>query len=757
MTHFAKKNNVESLVYDNPLTADATTLNVPTGEGALFGTVFPFELTIYNAGMYPNPKDDPDMEIVKCTARINDALTIVRAQEGTSAKEHIKNSKVIMAITALLLNEMVTQDGAQIYGEAIGSTDSYAVTLYPVLTAISIGMIVRFKANTANTGACSLNVNGLGTITIKKNKDQDLADGDIKSGQMVEVQYDGTYFQMLSQIGNVSFNGKYNFIAGETINGGDAPIPVAIGTDSIVPPETALITADCSTSYNYPWLCGTTFIGQNFVAVSNYLTAIAINFYINSTTGKNININIYAADANGKPTGSSLGNVSILDTAVTNGGKISFSSPIQLTIGAVYVIVVSYPTGGSGYIGWRNSNGSNIYANGTGLASSDSGSTWALASTDYGFAIYGYAYCENGKVYKCGVANPRLISSFIGFAVSNANTGDNVTIQKDGILTGLSLPALSATVAETVDVNISNNVSYINASNGPYGQTFITGDNVGNLSAISLYMYKSQSGAGSIQLDVYEVSGDGQSGSGGRPTGGSLGSITITNAEVTSGTWLKKSFASPIPIKPRHKYCLIMKESVSNSYLGAYYNSNSTTSTPEWITGAIPGSGSVYLNYQSMTFKTHYTQTVNAYTGDNVYLQDVPGLGYNEGTYRLRVGKLIDNTKILLDSSQEDETIIATLGMYFGSHLTSGTLYFPVPRNTRKIKIMGQYESGDAIATVDWEKDLNENPNIIMPYGNGYGFSSIAKSGNMLSINFSSNNSYIHYNSAYWYKLICIK
>lgn len=84
------------------------------------------------------------------------------------------------------------------YAEDGGSTDAYAVALDPAIVAYVTGLMVVFKANTANTGAATLNVNGKGAKTIKKNKDQDLASGDIQSGHVIVVIYDGTNFQLQS-------------------------------------------------------------------------------------------------------------------------------------------------------------------------------------------------------------------------------------------------------------------------------------------------------------------------------------------------------------------------------------------------------------------------------------------------------------------------------------------------------------------------------------------------------------------------------
>lgn len=77
-------------------------------------------------------------------------------------------------------------------------TDSYAITISPAITAYAAGQRFTFKAGTANTGACTLNVSGLGAKSIVKNYNVALSTGDIKANQIVEVEYDGTNMQLLS-------------------------------------------------------------------------------------------------------------------------------------------------------------------------------------------------------------------------------------------------------------------------------------------------------------------------------------------------------------------------------------------------------------------------------------------------------------------------------------------------------------------------------------------------------------------------------
>jgi len=104
----------------------------------------------------------------------------------------------IITDAKLVSTDFVKQSGSQIYAADAGASDSYAITLSPVPGSYTTGMVIQFKANTANTGVATLNVNTLGAKTIKKQKDQDLGNNDIKAGSIVEVVYDGTNFQMLN-------------------------------------------------------------------------------------------------------------------------------------------------------------------------------------------------------------------------------------------------------------------------------------------------------------------------------------------------------------------------------------------------------------------------------------------------------------------------------------------------------------------------------------------------------------------------------
>jgi hypothetical protein len=87
------------------------------------------------------------------------------------------------------------------YAADTGSANAYAVTLSPVPSLVA-GEPVVFLAAHTNTGASTLAVNGGSPIAIYKQGGMiALAAGDIVSGQMALLGYDGTHFQMQSQSG----------------------------------------------------------------------------------------------------------------------------------------------------------------------------------------------------------------------------------------------------------------------------------------------------------------------------------------------------------------------------------------------------------------------------------------------------------------------------------------------------------------------------------------------------------------------------
>ncbi len=90
------------------------------------------------------------------------------------------------------------------YKADTGAADAYVIAPSPAITAYAAGQAFSFLAANANTGASTLNVNGLGTKDIKKYDGSGslvaLAANDILVNQIVSCRYDGTQFQLVPDI-----------------------------------------------------------------------------------------------------------------------------------------------------------------------------------------------------------------------------------------------------------------------------------------------------------------------------------------------------------------------------------------------------------------------------------------------------------------------------------------------------------------------------------------------------------------------------
>ncbi len=112
----------------------------------------------------------------------------------------------------------------RLYDYAIDSvgTDAYAVTMPAALSVPFVGMEINFKAGTANTGACTIAINGGSALAIVKNVSDALETGDILINQIVKIIYNGTSWQMISpgQIASTSAKGAVEEATAVEVNAG---------------------------------------------------------------------------------------------------------------------------------------------------------------------------------------------------------------------------------------------------------------------------------------------------------------------------------------------------------------------------------------------------------------------------------------------------------------------------------------------------------------------------------------------------------
>ncbi len=118
------------------------------------------------------------------------------------------------------------QDGTAIWGgTSAGSANAQTLTLTPAITAYVTGQTFRFNSGFTNTGSVTLNINGLGVKSVLTSSERlNLIAGQLTTGLIAEVIYDGTQFQITNpaiglwstfspvwtQSGTISYTNNYS-------------------------------------------------------------------------------------------------------------------------------------------------------------------------------------------------------------------------------------------------------------------------------------------------------------------------------------------------------------------------------------------------------------------------------------------------------------------------------------------------------------------------------------------------------------------
>lgn len=122
-------------------------------------------------------------------------LVQLATQAEVDAKTATGSTGASLVSTPALVRSTLLND----YKADTGAANAYVITPAPVITAYAAGQIFTFKAANTNTLTSTLNVNAVGAKTIKRNG-AELGAGDIISGQIYMVEYDGTDFQLITSV-----------------------------------------------------------------------------------------------------------------------------------------------------------------------------------------------------------------------------------------------------------------------------------------------------------------------------------------------------------------------------------------------------------------------------------------------------------------------------------------------------------------------------------------------------------------------------
>lgn len=142
--------------------------------------------------------DDNDVDFV---SGINNTMT-KDGQNSATADLNMGGNKLKNGKTATLVGDFPIvsdiQNAVQTFITSTGSANAYLIALSPAPAAYVAGQKFTFKANFANTGAATLNVNSLGAKAINLFGTLALVTNQIIVDQIVTVVYDGTQFQATS-------------------------------------------------------------------------------------------------------------------------------------------------------------------------------------------------------------------------------------------------------------------------------------------------------------------------------------------------------------------------------------------------------------------------------------------------------------------------------------------------------------------------------------------------------------------------------
>ncbi|WP_316815846.1 hypothetical protein [Pedobacter nyackensis] len=105
--------------------------------------------------------------------------------------------------TALALqgSKYLDQNGGKVSAVTSAGANTYIASIIPGITAYSMGQVFYIKITTANTGASTLNLNGLGAKVLVKDASTALVAGDLLANKVYTVYFDGTNFQVMNIAG----------------------------------------------------------------------------------------------------------------------------------------------------------------------------------------------------------------------------------------------------------------------------------------------------------------------------------------------------------------------------------------------------------------------------------------------------------------------------------------------------------------------------------------------------------------------------
>lgn len=430
-----------------------------------------------------------------------DGVAIAGGADSSTSTKGIGRVSVapVSATTPIFVGDNDPRVAPNNHETSTGSSNAYVVTLTNVPAALVKGQMYSFLSNFANTAAATVNINSLGVKTIKKQGGAtDLASGDIASGMLVTVIYDGTNMIMVNPVANAPVTvspSMVNFLCGETItvgtpvaasyyqsdngvqfdtkvstSGNVAPatpvsvtLPITIGANSNravvvfcvayslgggpapIPQfdGVAMTAANNNLADSYPsYGNGSFYVLNPGTGIKNVTWSLPAgsgsNMYYSIHAYSYYNVNTSAIDGNAYNTSGTSQSYTI-----TNLGSVLVSAVVGASSTAGGNMLLNTASTAPGSFGCITAGDSGqivpIQSNSVGAASGGS-KILSISLRPVTAAAYGYVK-KTSASSTTNTAQSNLYNSFIGFVYSllgGGTAGDTASVQTDGVITGLS-------------------------------------------------------------------------------------------------------------------------------------------------------------------------------------------------------------------------------------------------------------------------------------------------------------------------------
>jgi hypothetical protein len=368
---------------------------------------------------------------------------------------------------------------------SVSGTDTITAVGSPTVAAYAAGQMFYFVAAGDNTGAVTINIDSLGAKAVTRDGSVALAAGDIKSGEVVVVVYDGTRFQVVSQLNssgdarfaNVSIASALNVggvatvTGGSVLNGGVVINEPGADVDFRVEGDTDanLIFADASTDRVG---FGTNTPGAKteiYVNRTSSTNAVAINLNDNVTGAQTDGV--YKAIRSLSNNGASISEIRFMETDGSNNNT-SIAFATQASANALTERMRINQAGNLGLgvtpSAWNPASQRVIQLGAgaaTGAVVSDNGGNYGQAQNAF-IDTGGWKYYANGTA---SLFSQSGTGGFNWFNAPSGTAGNTITFTQAMTLNASGSLALLATSGNGCELDLSANGTSANKATFGFG------------------------------------------------------------------------------------------------------------------------------------------------------------------------------------------------------------------------------------------------------------------------------------------------